>query len=100
MRLAELNPRWIHPDVFVFDCPCCRKVTLSCKKAPMPNKLQFDLFIQAFKDGITHPTTVPSKQDFAWAISGSDFSELTVTPSIDAGAAGHWHGYITKGEIR
>jgi len=31
----------------------------------------------------------------AWSIA-----ELTVTPSIDASASGHWHERITNGEIR
>ena len=33
---------------------------------------------------------------YRWHPSGG----LTVTPSIDASASGHWHGRITNGEIR
>jgi len=36
----------------------------------------------------------------AWSIAGILPAELTVTPSIDASASGHWHGRITNGEIR
>lgn len=43
---------------------------------------------------------VPSKTDFAWGRTGDDFETLSITPSIDASAAKHWHGFITNGEIR
>jgi hypothetical protein len=41
----------------------------------------------------------PARVDYAWQFAGNDFGSLTVTPSIHAGASGHWHGHITKGEI-
>ncbi len=33
--------------------------------------------------------------------SGDTFETLTLTPSIDANVdiAGHWHGFITNGEV-
>lgn len=34
-----------------------------------------------------------------WDLLGQDdFETLTLTPSIDASASGHWHGFITNGE--
>lgn len=45
-------------------------------------------------------TVVLCKNDTAWTMSSTDFETLTVTPSIDAEAAGHWHGHITAGEIK
>ena len=31
---------------------------------------------------------------------GETFETLTLTPSVDASAAGHWHGHVTDGEVR
>jgi hypothetical protein len=43
---------------------------------------------------------VPCRDDMAWVISSQDFATMSVTPSLDASASGHWHGFITNGEIR
>jgi hypothetical protein len=42
---------------------------------------------------------VPPKPEFAWSIDRPDFETMNVTPSIDASASGHWHGFIRNGEI-
>jgi len=37
----------------------------------------------------------------AWNfVSRSDFGAISVTPSLDASASGHWHGMITNGECK
>lgn len=103
MRLTELHPRWIHPDVFVFRCPHCRDIWLSCKRAPMSRDEQDDLF-QREMNG---EETVATQPEYSWGMGGtvpSDpkatfIQDLTVTPSIDASKSGHWHGNITNGEI-
>lgn len=100
MKLTELEPRWLSEHLFVFRCPHCRKTWLSCKSIAMSHKEQFDLFRAADLDPFgPHYAIVPMKPDVAWKTDGRDFSALSVTPSIDASAAGHWHGFITKGEI-
>lgn len=37
-----------------------------------------------------------------WAVSGTGYEDLTLSPSIDISesGAGEWHGHITNGEIR
>ncbi len=37
-----------------------------------------------------------------WQRTGDTFETLTLTPSVDAAShgVGHWHGFITNGEIR
>jgi Family of unknown function (DUF6527) len=45
-------------------------------------------------------TVILCKPETAWTISGQDFETMTVTPSLDASAAGHWHGFITAGNIK
>ena len=48
MRLIDLEPRWIHPNLFVFLCPHCRNVLLSCKNIEMSTRTQHDLFKKEF----------------------------------------------------
>lgn len=37
-----------------------------------------------------------------WGVSGNDYNDLTLTPSIDISedSPGEWHGHITNGEIK
>jgi Family of unknown function (DUF6527) len=98
VKLSELNPRWLDLDVFIFECPHCRKIHLSCKRVKMTIGRQVDLFEQVFGEGAAGENVVPSNKDVAWRISG-DFDSMTITPSIDASGSGHWHGSITNGEI-
>lgn len=34
-----------------------------------------------------------------WNVSGTDFSNLTLTPSVQLQGGCNWHGHITNGEI-
>lgn len=107
MRLTELEPRWIHPNVFVFLCPQCRKTLLTCKNTEMSDDDQYALYEREFGED-WGALIVPSRAGFAWNITGTrpsepnsiGFHDMSVTPSIDASASGHWHGYITNGECR
>jgi hypothetical protein len=67
----------------------------------MSHKQQFDIFRTADLDphGPRY-AVVPMKEDVAWNIGGRDFESMSITPSIDASASGHWHGHVTNGEIR
>src|ERR1700682_4757152 len=105
MLLTELEPRWIHPNLFVFLCPHCRKIFLTCNNVGMGHQEQFEMYEKEFGED-WNTLVVPCKPGQSWSISGSVptdtkaafTTDLTVTPSIDASASGHWHGTITKGE--
>ena len=43
---------------------------------------------------------VDCKATCAWQRTADDFATMSITPSIDASPAGHWHGFITAGEIK
>jgi hypothetical protein len=89
MRLIDLDPRWYTRQFnnqgyepteiigFTFDCPHCKDERLS---------------VLVKSDGI-------DKARFIWNVSGDSFSNLTITPSIDASNTGHWHGCITNGVL-
>lgn len=96
MRLLELQPRWIHPNVFIFLCPCCKKWLISCKNVVMSSEAQWQLLERV--GGWRGDHLILTKPLCAWSVTG-DFTNLTVRPSIDASAAGHWHGFITNGEV-
>lgn len=99
MRLADLNPRWaIDADIVIggvkrhyddrhgmalsFDCPCCGTTRLAVWFA---NPI----------DGLP-PTDDAS---FLWQRTCDTFEALTLSPSVDASAHGHWHGFIRNGNI-
>jgi hypothetical protein len=100
VRLVDLMPRWVHPNVFAFLCPHCRDVFLSCKNVVMARREQCEIF-EADPIGAAGVTVVLCKPEMAWNYpTGADFRSITVTPSLDAGASGHWHGRIIEGEIK
>lgn len=100
MRLVDLMPRWVHPNVFAFLCPHCRRVFLTCKNVVMASDAQYEI-LEADPIGQNDAVYVLSRADFAWTFAtAAAFESMSVTPSVDAGAAGHWHGYITAGEIK
>jgi hypothetical protein len=99
MRLTDLDPRWgIDADIVIggvlrhyenrhgmcvsFECPHCRTIRLAVWFA---NPI----------DGL--PPTDDAKH--LWQRTGETFENLTLSPSIDASKDGHWHGFLTNGEI-
>lgn len=98
MKLTELNPRWFvncdgGPRIgLTFDCPHCREQRLAINFHHRGHEAIEDAAILA-----AHPGGIGN----IWTLDGSDdFATLTITPSVDASKYGHWHGFITSGEIR
>lgn len=109
-RLADLEPRWLEWEGrkvgMMLRCPHCRTTWLSCffeagiptfggAERRMPN--QFGLFETVIGDAADE--AIPCDKAAAWKRNGDDFATMSVTPSLDASAAGHWHGSITNGEV-
>lgn len=103
MKLTELNPRWcLDADIWVcgtlvhdenrngmgltFQCPCCVGTTRATR---------LGIFFDNPVDG--KPATDDSP--LRWTRSGDDFDSLTLIPSVDVSKSGHWHGYITNGNV-
>jgi hypothetical protein len=103
MKLTELSPRWIHPNVFTFLCPHCKVWWLTCKNVAIGYKEQQALLKQAFGED-SNLLAIQTRDASAWTFTRNapddSFDHLTVAPSIDASSSGHWHGFITNGEIR
>ena len=101
MRLLDLEPRWLTETMFAFRCPHCQKTWLTCKNVAMGHKEQREIATAANLEP-TGPRYGAVLMDpaCAWKWDTSDFATMSITPSIDASKSGHWHGHITKGEIK
>jgi hypothetical protein len=86
--------------------PALPKDTSGLQKHRHDDQSQYDLYEKEFGQD-WNTLIVPCKPGFSWSISGTVpadtraafVTDLTVRPSIDASASGHWHGFITNGEI-
>lgn len=99
MKLLDLEPAWLSPDVFIFRSPVGHRDLVTCKRIPMTRNEQYALIYEKnpqYKGKIV-VLTVP---EFAWKFEGNDFNTLTVSPSLDCSASGNWHGFIVNGEIQ
>jgi hypothetical protein len=98
MKLTDLQPAWLSPDVFIFKNPTGGSDWLTCKRVRMPSHEQYALIYEKNPQyvGQTVVCTVP---DMVWRFDGNDFAAMTVTPSLDFSASGNWHGFITNGQI-
>lgn len=103
VRLVDLEPRWLpwqgNPHaVLMFRCPCCRKVWLTCVLVLLSTDDQIDV-IESQPD-LDLVEVVPCREGFAWTATGvPNVDRITITPSLDASAAGHWHGFVRDGAI-
>jgi hypothetical protein len=94
MRLIDLDPRWYvfeagGPRVgLTFECPHCRSERLGVTFHHRGHEAIEDAYIAA-----KHPTA------HVWTLEGDSFENLTLSPSVDASSSGHWHGFVTNGEI-
>jgi hypothetical protein len=96
MRLTDLDPGWLSTADgrngmgVTFDCPHCHALGKYQK---------LGVWFANPVDGGTpaEPAVEPKPR---WQRAGETFETLTLTPSIDASASGHWHGWITSGDVR
>lgn len=127
MKLLDLKPKWIRIDGevvgLIFLCPRCTARKGSCIKrhdgstAPVPTWLtctfkalgqwdQRELIAQTIEENPqdfietkTQAHDVVGCKQLAWGRTSKMFETITITPSLDASPAGHWHGHIQNGEI-
>lgn len=95
MKLTDLEPRWFvleenGPRVgMTFLCPHCQKERLAIAFHHEGREAMDDAYIHAHSPSTGH----------IWSETGADFADLTLMPSVDASASGHWHGFVTNGQI-
>ena len=114
MRLADLRPRWLSVGSrrtgLVFQCPHCQNQWLTVFFEPTAwaksdgeyyaTETQVGQVRAALGNGVEGCDFVGVRDDIAWGHTGDTFETLTITPSIDASASGHWHGFISNGMIQ
>ena len=85
--------RWSSPDPFyigiTFLCPHCGKTRLYC---PFKNPIDPHGYIGRVFNWPDTPG--------GWLRVGETFETITLSPSVDSTAHGHWHGFIEGGAIR
>ena len=100
MKLLDLEPSWIEHDgrrvAIIFRCPCClggkTRWWLTCFFEPAGTLPKY------IADDMKGDDMVIGCNPLAgWSRTNDDFASMTITPSIDASAAGHWHGNFTAG---
>lgn len=107
MKLTDLRPRWVADyDILIgghvvhdedrvgmaisFNCPHCVKLGVK-------NPTRLGVFFVNPIDGKPH--TDDQDLSHLWTRTGNSFADLSLHPSIDASQHGHWHGWITNGEV-
>jgi hypothetical protein len=98
MKLIDLQPAWLSPDVFVFVSPAGRGDLVTCKRVAMPKEDQYALVYEKNPQYVGR-TVVMTAPDMVWQFEGDDFATMTVAPSVDHSPSGNWHGFIRNGEI-
>lgn len=94
MKLVDLDPGWWTTTEgrtgmgLSFRCPC----------KPDCGQYLGVWFANPLDGGAPAEAGIDPKP--RWQRTGAMFETLTLTPSIDASNSGHWHGFITDGEIR
>lgn len=96
MRLLDLEPRWYASAQgrlgFSFNCPHCPDSGQRLAIAVHLDGTALDddpNTLQVFREG-----------EHVWTVAGgTSFADVSLTPSVDAGSSGHWHGHITGGNI-
>lgn len=117
MDLVSLKPKWMRKNgvavAMIFMCPRCvvgkcvsKKVTwLTCMFDNVPHSEQRVLIQRAIDDspndfnGVRENDVVGCVEKVVWKRNCKVFERISITPSLHAGLAGHWHGHITDGKI-
>jgi hypothetical protein len=125
VKLTELKPQlWAEPgrhgQGLVFLCPHCA-TTYICVAFANPldggapwdigthdrrpisklwNLLYGPLVEGRYQGGVLQAGTAVIPPGFLWQRTGETFDDLSLFPSIDASAAGCWHGFVVNGGIQ
>lgn len=96
MKLIELNPRWVNYKNqklgVTFDCPHCKAQRLGVAFQHQGLEHLESNLILAVSPNTKIWTEINPEPD--------TFDNLTLVPSVDCSASGHWHGHIENGVIK
>lgn len=110
MKLTDLAPRWWGNGDgrrlgVTFLCPCCRRLRIGVAFAnPVdggpPSPVVGERMPRVIRDHVHVSRTFDVPPGCLWQRSGADFAIMSLMPSVDASKAGHWHGFVSNGEVR
>lgn len=103
VKLVDLQPHWCgmngwsSPEQFfvglTYLCPHCMTQRLGVMFAnPIDPANLRERYGWTWDVGTAYGQNV-------WQRTGDTFETLTLVPSVDCSASGHWHGTITNGEV-
>jgi hypothetical protein len=99
MKLTDLDPPWLVLE----DGGPRLGLTFHCPHCPQSGQRLAVVFHhrgqEAVEDGYILAKHGAADTNHIWTEDGADFDTLTLTPSVDASGAGHWHGFVTAGQI-
>lgn len=112
MKMTDLEPRWWSDTGgkeikgISFLCPHCKAVRLSVR---VDHTAAHTIPVKELISNSVPPTFVVHNVQ-VWQISGDSpsfdgyahggFEHVSLSPSVDASKHGHWHGFVTNGEVR
>lgn len=114
MKLTDLEPRWFDVpgvggaiDGVTFRCPCTKcladpehQVRLGVQFTPIgTDRVVAAMTLEEKLRHVHELRTFDVPPGIIWGRTGETFETLTLSPSIDASASGHWHGFVTGGQI-
>jgi len=104
MKLIDLKPKWFNLEEggirvgLTFECPHCFDSITSYSNTRIGVSFH-ERGKELIEDTYIHAHTTDPFFNHIWEEDGEDFYNITLTPSIDVSHAGHWHGFLIKGEI-
>lgn len=117
MRLTDLKPKWMRRDGnavgLIFLCPDCvrgrckekKSIWLTVVFAALNNREQRELIERTLAEhpeefaGVGTGDVVSCTEGRLWKRTSKLLETISITPSIDASASGHWHGSVGSGVI-
>lgn len=106
MRLTDprLRVNWVGADGrrgigISLQCPCCFKCRVSVYFAnPLDGGAPYGL--KPAPEGATPEMAERFRRyNLRWQRTGDTFETISLMPSVDVSDSGHWHGFITNGEV-
>lgn len=115
MRLVDLDPAWCADWVagshrrgddltlataqgILFDCPICKaershSILVWFRGRSVPDEAE-----PGAARPVGHEKSPEGRRAQRWDVSGTNFEDLTIKPSIALEGGCAWHGFITNGE--